>query len=186
MQESLAWAQYIEQWHDFFLMAGTAAVTLAGLLFVAISLHVETLVHESRQHLIDLSRATLMTFIMVLVLSLFMLAPGQSQRIVAFELMVLGVVFGAFTARLIFMKPPANHGGFSQDLFRRRLALPLFGYGWLALTGWLLMKGEPPATLRAVFAAVTVLLASAAGTSWDLLVRVARIKLAEAKKADAA
>ena len=34
----LTFAQTIEQWRDFYILAGTAAATLIGLLFVSLSL----------------------------------------------------------------------------------------------------------------------------------------------------
>jgi hypothetical protein len=33
-----SWPHQLEQWHDFFLLCGTAAVTLTGALFIVISL----------------------------------------------------------------------------------------------------------------------------------------------------
>src|SRR2546427_12939650 len=33
-----AWAHQLEAWHDFYLLIGTAGVTLTGLLFVVVSL----------------------------------------------------------------------------------------------------------------------------------------------------
>jgi hypothetical protein len=38
-----------DRWHDFFLMSGTAAVTLAGLLFVSMSFNMEHLLRADRQ-----------------------------------------------------------------------------------------------------------------------------------------
>jgi hypothetical protein len=35
-----AFTQAVEGWHDFYLMIGTAAATLVGLLFVSLSLNV--------------------------------------------------------------------------------------------------------------------------------------------------
>jgi hypothetical protein len=34
--------QAVDQWHDFYLMAGTAGATLIGLLFVSVSLYLES------------------------------------------------------------------------------------------------------------------------------------------------
>lgn len=175
---SHAWLEYFEQWHEFFLMAGTAAVTLAGLLFVAISLHVETLVHESREHLLELARATLMTFVMVLVLSLMMLVPQINQRIVGFQLLVLGGVFTVLTVRLLLFVPKSSDEHFSTRLFRRRLILPLVGYVWVGMTGAVLLMGGAPRSMMMIIGAVCMLLGNASGTSWDLLVRVARLKRA--------
>jgi len=176
------WAEQIVGWHDFFLMSGTAAVTLAGLLFVAISLHVDALVHSGRQHLIDLARATLLTFVMVLTTSLMMLAPLQSQRIVGFQLLVLGTLFVAFTLRLLFSSPGTAHADFSLRLFRQRLILPLVGYAWIGLTGLGLMRGGSPRNLMFLIGGICTLLGNALGASWDLLVRVARLKHTEAQK----
>ena len=86
------WAETLEKWHDFFLMSGTAAVTLAGLVFVAISIHVDTLVQAKREHLLDLARMTLLSFTMILVLSLTMLMPYMSVRMVGVQMVILGRV----------------------------------------------------------------------------------------------
>lgn len=182
MPENLDWFEYVKEWHEFFLMAGTAAVTLAGLLFVAISLHVETLVRESREHLLDLARATLLTFVLVMILSLMMLVPYQNLRVVAVQLIVLGAVFTFHTGRVLFFTRGAGHEDFSLDLFRRRLILPLIGYFWIAATGVVLLKTRVPVTLMFIIGAVCMLLGNASGTSWDLLVRVARIRRNEALK----
>jgi hypothetical protein len=36
-------AAIIVGWHDFYMLAGSAAATLLGLLFVAVSLHIDTI-----------------------------------------------------------------------------------------------------------------------------------------------
>src|SRR5262249_34662541 len=68
--ESLTLHEWFDRWHEFYLMAGTAAVTLAGLLFVALSLHLDRLVDESHEHLLALARVTLVSFTMVLFASM--------------------------------------------------------------------------------------------------------------------
>lgn len=178
------WTSFIESWHDFFILAGTAAATLAALLFVAIALHVETLVLHSREHLVSLARAILFSFIMVLILSLMMLVPLSTRRETAFELIVIGVISLAVTVRQLRGQKATGHEHFSLSLFRKRLMLPMFGYAWITLTG-LGMVFVSPLFFIWMVGAVCMLLGNAAGASWDLLVRVARIKRADAeKKAD--
>jgi hypothetical protein len=46
-----AFAQAIEGWHDFYLMVGTAAATLVGLLFVSLSLNVDVITREANADL---------------------------------------------------------------------------------------------------------------------------------------
>lgn len=173
------WAAFLEGWHEFFLMTGTAAVTLAGLLFVAISLHLETLIHESRAHLLALARAILMSFVTVLTLSLMMLVPDQGMRPVATELVAVGVIILAFTVRNSRAQSGIDHPEFPHSLFRRRLAPMLIGYAMVALTGFGMLVLKVPELLYFVIGALCMLLGNAAGASWDLLVRTARIRRRE-------
>jgi hypothetical protein len=171
-----AWAVFHAGWHEFFLMAGTAAVTLAGLLFVAISLHVETLIHESRAHLLALARSILMSYVMVLTLSLMMLVPAPTMRPVAVELIAIGVVFLLITARQLRREKGVEDPEFPLRLFRRRLMPMLVGYGMVALTGVSLLVLRAPDLFYFNIGALCMLLGNATGASWDLLVRTARIR----------
>ena len=173
---AIAWHEYLGSWHEFYLMAGTAAVTLAGLLFVAISLHIDALIHDQREHLLALARGILFSFVMVLVLSLMMLVPHQALRVTASEMMALGLIFLMINLRQMRWKPKVDHAGFSAGLMRRRMIPPLIGYGLVFLTGLSLAITRTPEMMNFVTGAVCMLLGNAAGASWDLLVRMARIK----------
>jgi hypothetical protein len=175
-----SWLAYCESWHDFYLMAGTAAVTLAGLLFVALSLHIDALIHERRDHLLALARVTQFSFIMVLILSLMMLMPGQNIRIVGWDMVAVSGVFLVFTLRMLRWKPKSDHAEFSAARMRRRLILPIVGYGIVLMAGLGLMRTHDPDMMHFVIGGICMLLGNAAGTSWDLLVGVARIKRGDA------
>ena len=170
------WVAFQESWHEFFLMTGTAAVTLAGLLFVAMSMHLETLIHDTRAHLLALARAILLSFVMVLTLSLMMLVPAQGMRPVATEMVVMGVASLGITVRLMRVQGGVHHPEFPQTLFMRRLAPTLIGYAMIALTGFLMLRFRNPEYFIVVIAALCMLLGNAAGSSWDLLVRVGKLK----------
>lgn len=170
------WFAFHESWHEFYLMAGTAAVTLAGLLFVAISLHIDELIHDEREHLLALARAVLFSFTMVLVLSLMMLVPHQHMRMVALELMIAGVTFAGHTLRQLRWRPKFEHAQFSVGVMRRRMIFPLVAYLLVFTAGFGLFVTREPEMMYFVIGAVTMLLGNAAGASWDLLVRVARMK----------
>lgn len=175
------WAETLEKWHDFFLMAGTAAVTLAGLLFVAISIHVDTLVQGKRDHLLDLARATLLSFTMILVLSLSMLMPYLSQRFVGVQLVILAAAFTAFTLFTMLRAKGEGHEHYSIARFRRRLLLPVLGYAYIGLVGWMLSHKGGPTSLNYLLGGMCLLFGNASGTSWELLVRVARIRKSDAE-----
>ena len=175
-QGALHWPVFQERWHEFFLMAGTAAVTLAGLLFVAISLHVETLIHESRVHLLALARAILLSYVMVLTFSLMMLVPAQAMGPVAAEMIVVSAVFFVITVRQLRAGPRVDHPDFPIGLFRRRLLPTLIGYGMVALTGVSILVLRTPELFYLVIGAFCMLLGNATGASWDLLVRTAKMR----------
>ncbi|MEO5617288.1 MAG: hypothetical protein ABIS67_05925 [Candidatus Eisenbacteria bacterium] len=106
--------------------------------------------------------------------------PGLSQRLVGFQLLMLGVVFTVLTVRLLLLSPRSSDPHFSSRLFRRRLTMPLIGYVWVGMTGALLLAGGSPRSMMFLIGAVCMLLGNASGTSWDLLVRVARLKRSNA------
>lgn len=176
----LGWVEFQHGWHEFFLMAGTAAVTLAGLLFVAISIHVDALVHESRQHLLALARLILFSYIGVLLLSLMMLLPAMPMKFTAVELIIMCIPLVGWTVRLAREKHVTEHAEFSSSVLRQRTLLPLIAYGMIMLVGVLILKFKEPGFFYWLVGPVCMLLGNAAGASWDLLVRTARIRHHEA------
>lgn len=175
VRERLPFVQYVESWHDFYILAGTAAVTLAGLLFVALSLHLEQLVEESHEHLLALCRAMLTAFIMVLTASLTMLAPAFSRRITGFTLVAIGAVGVFMTLKLLANVRHREEAGFSKSDMRRRKWLSIAGYVLMVMSGVGIGYGIQELMNWAI-PAFCVLLGNAAGTSFELLVHVARQK----------
>lgn len=164
---------FIEKWHDFFLLSGTAAVTLVGLLFLSLSFNLEVLLHDSKAHLLEHARSIMISYTFVLVLSLAFLVPQSSFQfaalmLVAFSLVALGLqVARAF--RRGRPRPPAH-----ENFLRRRYGLLIVGYV-LALTNGLQMLFNPhPTQVFNMVGLVCLLLGNAVGSSWDLLVRVAK------------
>jgi hypothetical protein len=167
--------EWIERWHDFYLMAGTAAVTLAGLLFVALSLHLDRFVERTHEHLLALSRVTLLSFTFVLFASLFMLVPPQGARQTALMIAATGVGGLSFTIRLTRAARHHDEAGFSRGQMRRRITVPIVAYFLMLLTAVGLWLGVGEA-LYMMTGAVSMILGNAAGTSWELLVQIARQK----------
>jgi len=166
-------ADWIERWHEFYLMTGTAAVTLAGLLFVALSLHLDRLVEESHEHLLALARVTLLSFTVVLFASLFMLVPPSSRRQTAIMLGAIAVSGLFWMIRLTRSARHHDEAGFSRAQVRKRLMFPLIGYVMMLITSVGLIMGIPE-MLCMMVGAMGMILGNAAGTSWELLVEIAK------------
>jgi modulator of FtsH protease len=79
-----------EQWHDFFLATAGAAAALTGLLFVAISLHIQYVATNPIYR--SMARGSLVGLVMVLVLSLVALVHQPSAWL-GVELTVLGIAY---------------------------------------------------------------------------------------------
>jgi hypothetical protein len=169
----------IEGWHEFYLLAGTAAVTLVGLLFVSLSFHLEALLHESRAALLAHARETLLSFMYVLVLSLEFLVPEESPRPLGAAIALLSgilLLLAAFSAaRERRRADPAGHLSF---LDRRRRTL-MVAYAAGLVIGVVMIVRHDAYMSYWMIGVVCTLLGNAAGSAWDLLVQVGRIKQAQ-------
>ncbi|MCC6349100.1 MAG: hypothetical protein IT347_05860 [Candidatus Eisenbacteria bacterium] len=175
----------IEGWHEFYLLAGTAAVTLVGLLFVALSFHLDTLLHDERAHLLAAARMAYLNFIFVLTLSLFFLIPDPPPRVLGLAVFVLSTVSLGYIAWNMYRARARRQLTRHEQFLRRRLGLAgfIFGIAVAASIGFLVEPG--PGRMLQFMMLTIVTLVNAAGMSWDLLVQVGRMRKAsgEAPKA---
>jgi hypothetical protein len=70
-------SKIIDSWHDFYLMIGTAAATLLGLLFVSLSLNVDIISREENDDLRVLAAQSFINFLCTLMFSVVFLIPNQ-------------------------------------------------------------------------------------------------------------
>ena len=84
-------------WHDFYVMTGGAAAALAGLLFVAMSLHAKEI--QANRFYIGRATGTLMSLASQLLLSGSVLIPGQPLSLLGLEVEATALYFLAWTVR---------------------------------------------------------------------------------------
>jgi hypothetical protein len=174
----------LEGWHDFYLLAGTAAVTLVGLLFVSLSFHLDTLLHESRAHLLAAARLTFGNYIYVLTMSLMFLVPNAGPRFIALWVTVASTVFLVLAALDWIRAHRAGAHSTHEHFMVRRRRMAIVGYGLSLASAALLWTAPSPFGLYNFIAPICLILGNAAGTSWDLLVQVGKLKR-EQERADA-
>jgi hypothetical protein len=80
-------------WHDLFVAMAGAAAALAGLIFVAVSINIERVLKF--RALPVRAVETLSVLLGLLLLSVFILVPGQSLTVLGLELLILGTVMAA-------------------------------------------------------------------------------------------
>jgi hypothetical protein len=83
----------LEKWGLFATVAGTAAASLTGLLFVAVSIQIGVIAKS--QALRNRAAQTLALFVTVLFIAILLSIPDQSYRLLGAELIALAVVAGA-------------------------------------------------------------------------------------------
>jgi len=156
----------IEPWHDYFLLAGTAAATLMGLLFVSLSIHLDKVVDERGAHLEAMAREAFASFVIVLALSLMMLAPQLARRSFGVSLLMLAAVRGIITASRM------------RSMLLRFL-FPLAAVVCLAWAGSRFLGKDVEDGLAGIMLACLLLIADATRSAYELLVRTGRVKRAE-------
>ena len=176
-------AEILERWHEFYLLAGTAAVTLVGLLFVALSFNLDVLIHESREHLLRHARATMMSFIYLLVVSLVFLIPDSNARRLGATVAMASLVFLGIQVRFSFLSRGAGTARHDRSLARRGWMLVVI-YALAALNAIAMLVTASPYLAYNMIALICAMLGNSAGTSWDLLVEVGRLKAAPTSPPD--
>jgi hypothetical protein len=164
-----------EAWHDFYLMAGTAAVTLVGLLFVALSLHVAVLFRGEHRDFRLLAAEAFQGYLYVLITSLLFLLPINNGHLPALIYGMLNIVMLVRTGIRApsFVKARAEKGASRNQ--RWRILVPALAYlmGLLAIYEWWTGSGS---AAFGFFAPVVMMLAASTRTSWDLLEYVGKVK----------
>jgi hypothetical protein len=89
----LATAYLPAAWMTFALAISAASATLAGLVFVAVSINLKRILEFP--NLPGRAAQTLILFATPLVTGLFLVVPGQSRVAVAWELLIIGLAIGA-------------------------------------------------------------------------------------------
>ena len=160
-------SRLVSEWETFYLLTGTAAATLIGLLFVAISVGSETVEAKAKRDLALFGALTFNCFFYVMVISILFLIPGISRFWLGIPLAVLGLLALAGTTvqrRQSKTIPPDRFGRpvagrFTAPILALLLIVVIgvmtaFGVGW---------------SLYGLVVAIISLLASASQNAWALL-----------------
>jgi small-conductance mechanosensitive channel len=142
-------AYVARDWQSLFQAVVAAAASLLGLLFVAASIRVEV-VNESARHRAR-AREALGQLLVLVVVGVLVLIPGQTREVLGAELIGLGVIVAVVTARLQVntirrLSPQLRRQWLIRDMTYNIgvVAIPLAGLGLVfgALGGlyWLMVS----------------------------------------------
>jgi hypothetical protein len=176
-------ARLLEGWHDFYILAGSAAATLVGLLFVALSFNLDILLHDRHAHLLAFARQTLMEFVFVLMISLVFLVPHVSVRPLGLLLALFSLVWLALAFVGRQRASRRAHKAHDENVPTRRRITGMIAMIIVAVTGLGMLFWRSPYAAYLMISAICTLLGNAAGGSWHLLVEVGKLKSGEKKSA---
>lgn len=170
----------MQQWHDFFVLAGTAAATLLGLLFVALSVNKESI--GGRPLLRSMARQTFWGLSDVVLISLLCLVPERavSVRTIGFWLVASTLVWMGFSGALVRQTLKQNRRGGAdagpnrhrkEREYSARAIVYNFSLLLALLAGVSLWRGHPDGAAWLVPSFV-LLGALALNNSWGLVLRV--------------
>jgi hypothetical protein len=158
----------LQSWHDFYLVAGPAAASLVGLLFVGLTMHLRAVL--ARSEVRGLARATFSNFALVLLVSLFFVMP-QNAASLGEQLIIAAAVSLAIVAPAVTSAARSQTRTLEVRQLVLRFGLSILGYITVGVAGGLVIAGNP-AGLDWLVAAVIALLVISLRNSWDLLVSV--------------
>jgi hypothetical protein len=170
----------LQGWHDFYMITGTAAASLVGLLFVGLSLHLRVVVTHADVK--ALARITLASLGLTLVLALFMvLPPPDSPSSTGWNIVGVGIFGLVLIAGPLVAGMRSRHRALSVPHVILRFGLTTLTFGGVITAGSILVAGDFHTGLIWLVAVSIVLLVGALRNSWDLLVSVGAATMREAE-----
>lgn len=173
-------AQTITSWQGFFTMAAGASAGLAGLVFVALSMHLKGIRNYPPYQY--RTRSSLASMMLIFVLSSLMLFPAQTREWLGLEWLIVIGADGAFLiwtflqARKAVAKHP--HGLTSIQPYQRRTTLAIVTCLFGMLGASLVWAGlEVGFYIVAIFSIITMVWVVI--NAWALVVGIAEEETSE-------
>lgn len=161
-------AKLIQEWHDFYLLIGTAAATLVGLMFVSASVGGGYMTEERRLGIRTFFSPTIFHFAAVLVACLALLAPKQSWT--ALGALLLGCGLAGFIYAAWVWRQMARMGTLRDIDLEDRMwyaSGPVFCHLLVALAAALLLL-QRPFGMDVLAVTLVLLLLVGIRNAWDI------------------
>ena len=166
----MAFPELVKEWETFYLMVGTAAVTLIGLLFVAISIHIENFHRKTSTELHQFATLTFNCFFYVLLMAILFLVPRLSPLELGIPLLLLS---GLGIVNMLIQKTRVKK---IQAKRQNRQIANRFNVPIACLAGLLIVSSgimfQITLSLYGMILVIIFLLASASQNAWALLVQI--------------
>lgn len=167
MQSSMA--ELIHNWHDFYLLVGTASATLVGLMFVSASIGAHVFKEENRAAVQAFISPTVVHFSATLFACILGAMPAERWQTLAGLLALSGLAGIGYSARVLIELLVRRV--FPVDMADRIFyaLLPLIGHVLVVLSAVLLFD-QSIWGLNVLAAALVILLFAGIRNAWDMTI----------------
>jgi hypothetical protein len=165
-------AKALHEWHEFYLLVGTAGATLVALLFVAISLGVGFLTDKRSAATRAFYSPVVVHFTAVFFIAAIGLFPAHSATVFAALIGGCAAIGGAVSVFATVQLLRHNWTRYVQDHLGYGL-LPAIAYAALLVAAWMISK-EDESALDVLAGAQLMLLIVNIRNAWDLTLSMVR------------
>jgi hypothetical protein len=167
-----AWTHQLETWHEFYILVGTAGLTLTGLLFVVVSLRPKFVASRRATGARAFVSPNAVYFTTTLVVSAFFLVPDLSATVAGTML-----CFGA-GASLLYLAYTRAHQEWRRGKLPRLdwvwfVGLPLLSYLMLLMSGVGILV-QSTFSIHGVATSLILLVIIGIRNAWDLVLWISQ------------
>jgi hypothetical protein len=162
-------------WENFYVIVGSSAAALTGLMFVVIALINDSDVPRSTRTVAAFGTPTVVHFCAALVVAAIVTAPWRSETSVAGALGIVGASGLLYT--LVVMRRARRQTSYTPVLedWLFHMAFPLAAYAAILIAA-LVLRHDPEHSLFAVAMAVLALVLIGIHNAWDTVTYVAIVQ----------
>jgi len=172
-------AEVVAGWGAFYNLAASAAFTLVGLLFVAVSINIDVIAKlDEKGDIRILARQTFKNFIEIMAFGFIFLIPTQTPFGVGIPLLFIGIIELIRTAGILlwFRRSMKSQRLLTlSDLLGNLLIPNIICYLVLVWIAFSILEGNTRPLNWMVLVVIYLAFAATRG-SWDLMMRIAEIK----------
>jgi hypothetical protein len=167
-------ASVLVPWQNFYLLVGTAAATLTGLMFVAVTFGASLVTRETAQTSRSFLDPTYQHFMQVLLTACLMTVPGIRPTLLGLLLCAVGLLRVASLWRVFghYREAQRRAGDVEASDWVMAIVLPLLCHLWLVATGAAFVEGAGLAFPSLAAVTLTLLFVGIHG-AWELFVWMA-------------
>jgi hypothetical protein len=174
-----AFIESIDSWRDFYMLTGSASATLVGLIFVAVTLHIDAIAEAKKSSDIRmLAEEIFINFLMILSFAFIFVVPSDSPSGLGYPLLILGILQLGHTSVLWlkFLRSRGEPRSIASRTLLRGLLIPnTVCYLALVVISVDILHAETRLLGWMVMVIVWLTIAAVENT-WHLMMRVAELK----------